>query len=167
MSGSSHQPAAGHRPVLYASRDDFLLDDSRRLTSPQASYGAQWTLPHIEWPRWRVGYIRDTREIFATACATDHTATRILGLLDPDPAPGWPSRGDRWDRTLCVILDGWGFPERHGNQLIWVIGRLRAAGVLMPCELNCPMPYAPGMATPCDASNRCARMNPQWMGDHR
>lgn len=131
----------------FADLDAFYLDDPRRWTSREADYGVMWRdagFSRFSGPQWRVSYIQATGEVYALS---SRGPVRVLGVVPADDGPDW-------NRTLRAILGNWADPAvNDGFNLTWVAGRLREAA----CSDACPLGYAPGLASPCRASGRCAR----------
>jgi hypothetical protein len=109
-------------PREWPTMDDFYLDDARRWGSPESDYGVHWRDGDRAWPEWRVSYIRDTGEIYATRQGGRGSLVRLLGAVPADPV----ADGEVYYRTLDAILDGWADPGVSGFSLAWVTSRLAA-----------------------------------------
>jgi hypothetical protein len=111
----------------FPSLDDFILDDVRRFHSPEAGYGLMWRDGTVDWPHWRISYIRDTGEVCAFEEGPGRWArVRVLGTVEPDDE-SVPGIGV-WYRTLDTILLNYADPDVNGKfSLAWVQARLAAA----------------------------------------
>jgi hypothetical protein len=104
--------------------EEFYRSNARRL-SDEADYGVHWRDGAIYWPTWRVSYVRDTGEIYATKQGGSETSVvRVLGVV---PADETADGGGCWYQTLERLLEGWATLD-HDWKLSWVVGKLRAAG---------------------------------------
>ena len=106
----------------YTSLGRFYAARRARQRSRKIDYGVRWyTRPAvggIRPPPWRVTYIRDTGEVFATPTA-GRGPVHILAVV---PVPMYPFP---WTQTLDRLLTGWADEELTGRQLSWVRNRLR------------------------------------------
>lgn len=99
----------------------FYRDNRARRRSRKVDFGVRWldrpAVAGVRPPPWRVTYIRDTRELFATPLTGDGPVL-VLGIIPPLPFPAsWTAGADR-------LLSGWTDPELTGWQLGWVRARL-------------------------------------------
>jgi hypothetical protein len=141
---------------------DFQAADVRRWMSVEADYGVHWRDGMVDWPLWRVSYIRDTGEVYAAENGPPtRSRVRLLGVVPAGDVPD----GEVYYRRLDTILDGYADPEVSGPWLAWVVHQLTRAGCSLqlqptvPCQdpSACPLGYAPGMQSPCRVSGRCVR----------
>lgn len=104
----------------YQSLGTFYAAAPARRGSRKVDYGVWWRArpPRrgIWFPPWRVTYVRDTGELFATPLSGDGPVL-VLAVLPPLPGSGWTAELDR-------RLAGWDDPELTGWQLSWVRNRL-------------------------------------------
>jgi hypothetical protein len=110
---------------VFETRDDFWLDDLRRLSSAESDYGVHWRHMGADWPRWRVSYVRDTGDVYAI-CQQSPFEVLLLGTVPADPVDETVpfEKRESWYRTLDQILDGWAEPDISGHDLAWVQARL-------------------------------------------
>lgn len=110
---------------VFETREDFWLDDIRRLSSAEADFGVHWRYQGRNWPRWRVSHVRDTGDVYAM-CQQAPFEVLLLGSVPADPVDeSVPfERRERWYRTLDQILDGYAEPDVSGHDLAWVQAKL-------------------------------------------
>ena len=91
-----------------------------RRWSGEADYGVHWTLPG-DTARWRVSYVRDTQEVYATRKDDRQGTTLVLGTFPADQDAG-PM--DIYYHGLEQHLDGWALRCTIPGQLVWVRDRM-------------------------------------------
>lgn len=100
----------------YSSIEEFYAENEARRQSGEADYGCWWTVPRMDWPRWRVTYIQKTGEVYAVQLK-DGGLVKVLGMVPPDD--------DRiYYRTLDHILEGWADAMHKPGSLVWVERKL-------------------------------------------
>ena len=113
-------------PTLQAFYD---ADREGRLRSEEADYGVMWRLDGWEG-QWRVAYVRNTGEIYATQdrVASGAGPVFVLGRIPADDV----AEGVRgvFYSSLDALLEGW--PKLCGQPdgLRWLHDRIRAAVTL-------------------------------------
>lgn len=99
----------------YANIEAFYAENEERRRSGEADYGAWWTEPNQNWPRWRVSYIQKTGEVYAVQL--NGGQVELLGVVPPDDAR-------IYYQTLDRILEGWADIINEPGSLDWVRARL-------------------------------------------
>lgn len=119
--------AAAYTGSVYRTLADFYAARPARKTSPEADYGVHWAGPGPLSAPWRVSYVQDTGEIYATQ---GNRRTEVLGWVQPDPdhrnEPGGNPAGPTYYETLDRILAGWAELGRGERKLSWVQLRLES-----------------------------------------
>lgn len=122
-------PVALARLQRFPSVDAFYDDDERRRHSPEWDYGVWWRATADErWPRWRVSWVCETGDLYATRCAGRGIVLR-LGNVPPLGAYPYGLGSEAWgawhrEQPVERLLAGWA----EGDETLgWILDRLARA----------------------------------------
>lgn len=148
------------QPTEFPTLNAFYFDDFTRYASGEADYGVMWRDGLVNWPHWRVSYIRATGEVYGLELG-GYGRVRILGVIPADEPPdGGNFRPySTWHHTLDRLLGNWADPELTRNfSLSWITERIRGVQGFTACPgRDCPAGYAMGDPPLCHTVGRCMR----------
>ena len=104
----------------YPNLEAFYNENPARRESGEADYGCWWTVPGMDWPKWRVSYIYETGEVYAVQ-VKEGGPVKVLGIVPPDG-------GHIYYRTLDRILEGWADAISTPGSLVWVEIKIKLVG---------------------------------------
>ena len=106
----------------FSSLEAFYADDEARRRSGEADYGVWWSEPGVVG-NWRVSYVRDTGEIYATLLRGrgQHGRVDILAVVPPDEGRRYYESPE----ALNELLSGWADRCGRPDSLSWVRAQLK------------------------------------------
>lgn len=106
--------------IEYAHLQVFYDANPEREPSPEADYGVQWRgLDGADFPLWRVSFVRDTGDVYATQHRTGVTVLLGKAPVVPEGEGEGP-----WYRALDDILLGWADACLNRETIQWVSDRV-------------------------------------------